>query len=114
MCLQNRSRVLATLKHYDSRYNVAVVDIICFRSPRAIELEKDIPFAPNTDVVAVGFCFKGCKLMATKGVLLTNQANWIAKSLGPPRVKSPRYFALRVQTNYFMRNEYKSTISESA
>nr|CAB3481637.1 unnamed protein product [Digitaria exilis] len=65
--LQNKSRVTAALKHYDLRYNIAVVDIICFRSARAIELEKDIPFAPNTDVVAVGFCFKDCKLMATKG-----------------------------------------------
>ena len=87
MCLQNRSRVLATLKHYDLRYNVAVVDIICFRSPRAIELEKDIPFAPNTDVVAVGFCFKGCKLMATKGVLVDKPSKLDCKDLETPHAR---------------------------
>jgi len=87
VCLQNRSRVLATLKHYDLRYNVAVVDIICFRSPRAIELEKDIPFAPNTDVVAVGFCFKGCKLMATKGVLVDKPSKLDCKDLGTPHAR---------------------------
>uniref|UniRef100_A0A0E0KPV9 Uncharacterized protein n=1 Tax=Oryza punctata TaxID=4537 RepID=A0A0E0KPV9_ORYPU len=70
VCLQNKSRVIATLKHCDLHYNVAVVEISCFRSPCAIELEKDISFTRNIDVVAVGCRFRGCKLMATKGVLV--------------------------------------------
>lgn len=92
MCLQNKSRVLATLKHYDLRYNVAVVDIICFRSPRAIELEKYISFAPNTDVVAVGFCFKGFKLMATKGVLVDKPSKLDCKELGTSKRKITKVF----------------------
>ncbi|CAO2190415.1 unnamed protein product, partial [Urochloa humidicola] len=87
VCLQNKARVTAALRHYDLRYNVAVVEIICFRSPRAIELEKDIPFAPNTDVVAVGFCFKGCKLMATKGVLVDKPSRLDCKELGTSTCK---------------------------
>jgi hypothetical protein len=67
VCLQNKCCFTAVLKYYDLRYNVAVIDIICFRSTHATELETDIPFAPNSDVLAVGFCFKDCKLMVGGG-----------------------------------------------
>ncbi|CAL5000140.1 unnamed protein product [Urochloa decumbens] len=87
VCLQNRARVTAVLRHCDLCYNVAVVEIICFRSPCAIELEKDIPFAPNIDVVAVGFCFRGCKLMATKGVLVDKTSRLDCKELGTSTCK---------------------------
>uniref|UniRef100_J3LXA6 Uncharacterized protein n=1 Tax=Oryza brachyantha TaxID=4533 RepID=J3LXA6_ORYBR len=80
--LQNKSCVAATLKHYDLRYNVAVVDMICFRSPYAIELKKAIHLAPDIDVVAVGCCFEGCKLMATKGMLVDGRSKLDCKALG--------------------------------
>ena len=68
------------LKHYDLRYNVAIVDIICFRSPRAIELEKDIHFAPNTDVVAVGFLLQKLQVNGHKGGV-----GWQTKQTGLQR-----------------------------
>lgn len=92
MRLQNKSRVTAELKHYDLHYNIAVVEIICFRSARAIELEKDILFAPNTDVVAVGFCFKDCKLMATKGLLVDKPSKLDCKELGTSTCKITKVF----------------------
>ncbi|XP_015691896.1 uncharacterized protein LOC102717244 isoform X2 [Oryza brachyantha] len=82
VCLQNKSRVIATLKHYDLCYNVAVVEMICFRSPYAIELKKAIRLTSGIDVVAVGCCFKGCKLMATKGVLVDGLSKLDCRALG--------------------------------
>ncbi|KAK3122211.1 hypothetical protein QOZ80_8BG0666500 [Eleusine coracana subsp. coracana] len=80
--LQNKSRVTATLKHYDLHYNVAVFEILCFRSLGAIKLEKDISFSPKADVVSVGCRFQCYKLMATKGVLVDKPCNLDCKELG--------------------------------
>ncbi|TVU04706.1 hypothetical protein EJB05_47837, partial [Eragrostis curvula] len=79
--LRNKRRVRGTLKHYNLRYNVAVIDIMGFCSPCAIELEKHISVAPNTEVIALGCRFNERKLMATKGVLNDKQSKLDCKEL---------------------------------
>ncbi|KAL6616389.1 hypothetical protein ACP70R_038659 [Stipagrostis hirtigluma subsp. patula] len=81
VCPPNKGRAIGTLKNYDLSYNVAVVEITGFRSPCAIELEKHISFASNTEVVAVGRLFKDCELMAIKGWLVDRESKLDCKEL---------------------------------
>lgn len=77
----NNKDVRGTLKHYDLRYNVAVIEVIGSCSPRAMELEKHISFTRGTEVVAVGCLFEHQKLMASRGVLINGESKLNCKDL---------------------------------
>ncbi|KAM0836923.1 hypothetical protein ACQ4PT_062001 [Festuca glaucescens] len=79
--LNNKRHVIGTLKHYDLHYNVAVVEIMGSCSSRAMELEKHIPFIPNSEVVAVGCLFEHRKLMASRGVLINRKSQLSCEEL---------------------------------
>ena len=73
MCLPNRFRVVGILSHYNLNYNVALVDIMGYWSPRVIKICHQMPITKSMTVIAVGCLFEYRKLMAAKGEVLTGK-----------------------------------------
>ncbi|XP_037428292.1 uncharacterized protein LOC119294144 [Triticum dicoccoides] len=80
--LNNKQHVTGTLKHYDLRYNVAVVEIMGSYSSCAVDVEERISFTPNIEVLAVGRLFERPKLMASRGVLIDRESKLACEELG--------------------------------
>ncbi|VAI24955.1 unnamed protein product [Triticum turgidum subsp. durum] len=80
--LNNKQHVTGTLKHYDLRYNVAVVEIMGSYSSCAVDVEERISFTPNIEVLAVGRLFERPKLMASRGVLIDRKSKLACEELG--------------------------------
>ncbi|KAM0909860.1 hypothetical protein ACQ4PT_014539 [Festuca glaucescens] len=70
VCLPNKFRVVGILSCYNLNYNVALVDIMGYWSPRVIEICQQMPVTSCMNVISVGCLFEHRKLMAAKGEVL--------------------------------------------
>ena len=72
VCLQNGFQVVGILKCYNLHYNIALVDIMGYWGPCAIEISGH-QVTSYMNVIAVGCLFEHRRVMATEGKV------WIGK-----------------------------------
>ncbi|XBH94076.1 hypothetical protein VPH35_084913 [Triticum aestivum] len=69
VCLPNKFRVVGILNFYNLHYNIALIDIIGYWDPHAIQISEH-PVTSFMDVIVVGCLFAYHKLMAVEGKVL--------------------------------------------
>ncbi|CAM0948746.1 unnamed protein product [Alopecurus aequalis] len=81
VCLPDNEHGTGTLQHYNLRYNIAVISIMCSHCTQTAQIYDQLQTEPRGEVVAVGRVYESGKLMATGGTLIDKPSELDCKEL---------------------------------
>lgn len=83
MLLPNKQRTKGMLQHYNLHYNIALVGVNVkdFHATCPAKIPS-VPVGQVRQAVAIGYCFKTCKIMAAKGQIFARPVTLDCEYLG--------------------------------